>query len=56
MQDSCKWGTKLEEDIIFNDLLSFSLLFHIYYILFGEGNGNLLQYSHLENPMGGGAW
>ena len=22
----------------------------------GEGNGNLLQYSYLENPLGGGAW
>ena len=22
----------------------------------GEGNDNLLQYSHLENPMDGGAW
>ena len=22
----------------------------------GEGNGNPLQYSPLENPMGGGAW
>ena len=22
----------------------------------GEGNGNLLQYSHLENPMDRGAW
>ena len=22
----------------------------------GEGNGNPLQYSYLENPMGGGAW
>ena len=22
----------------------------------GEGNGNLLQYSCLENPMHGGAW
>ena len=21
-----------------------------------EGNGNLLQYSYLENPMEGGAW
>ena len=21
-----------------------------------EGNGNPLQYSHLENPMDGGAW
>ena len=24
--------------------------------LFGEGNGNPLQYSCLENPMGRGAW
>ena len=23
---------------------------------FGEGNGNRLQYSRLENPMDGGAW
>ena len=23
---------------------------------FGEGNGNPLQYSCLENPIGGGAW
>ena len=22
----------------------------------GEGNGNPLQYSHLENPMDGGTW
>ena len=25
-------------------------------VLFGEGNGNLLQYSCLENPMEGRAW
>ena len=25
-------------------------------MLFGEGNGNPLQYSCLENPMDGGAW
>ena len=25
-------------------------------ILPGEGNGTLLQYSCLENPMDGGAW
>ena len=25
-------------------------------ILIREGNGNPLQYSCLENPMGGGAW
>ena len=24
--------------------------------LLGEGNGNPLQYSCLENPVGGGAW
>ena len=24
--------------------------------LIGEGNGNPLQYSCLENPMDGGAW
>jgi len=24
--------------------------------LWGEGNGNPLQYSCLENPMDGGAW
>ena len=24
--------------------------------VFGEGNGTPLQYSCLENPMGGGAW
>ena len=26
------------------------------YLHVGEGNGNSLQYSCLENPMGGGAW
>ena len=25
-------------------------------LYFGEGNGNPLQYSCLENPMDGGAW
>ena len=24
--------------------------------IFGDGNSNPLQYSCLENPMGGGAW
>ena len=24
--------------------------------LYGEGNGNPLQYACLENPMDGGAW
>ena len=26
------------------------------YILYGEGHGNPLQYSGLENPMDRGAW
>ena len=25
-------------------------------VFLGEGNGNPLQYSYLENPMDGGAW
>ena len=35
------------------------LIFSIWNYLectFGEGNGNPLQYSRLENPMNGGAW
>jgi len=30
--------------------------FGVPYINLGEGNGNPLQYSCLENPMDGGAW
>ena len=34
-----------------------SLLFNkLSRLVFGEGNGNPLQYSCLENPMDGGAW
>ena len=29
---------------------------YIYIYMFGEGNGNPLQYSCLENPVDGGAW
>ena len=34
------------------------MVIHLYRLLDepGEGNGNLLQYSCLENPMGGGTW
>ena len=36
---------------------SSSIYFYIYFSLIsGEGNGNPLQYSCLENPMDGGAW
>ena len=30
--------------------------FHFLWLTIGEGNGNPLQYSCLENPMDGGAW
>ena len=30
--------------------------FRVCMLLEGEGNGNPLQYSCLENPMDGGAW
>ena len=32
------------------------LNFHFSLSCIGEGNGNPLQYSCLENPMDGGAW
>jgi len=32
------------------------IVLHHDYSAYGEGNGNLLQYSCLENPMDGGAW
>ena len=32
------------------------LYFHFSLSCIGEGNGNPLQCSHLENPMDGGAW
>ena len=31
-------------------------IYEIILILPGEGDGTPLQYSCLENPMGGGAW
>ena len=45
-------------------LLAFALLHSVFQgqiclilqVFLGEGNGSLLQYSCLENPMGGGAW
>ncbi|KAB0375027.1 hypothetical protein FD755_013519 [Muntiacus reevesi] len=38
-------------------VLSLSIpIFSALYMLYGEGNGNPLQYSCLENPMDRGAW
>ena len=31
-------------------------IYTLLYNRYGEGNGTPLQYSCLENPMGGGAW
>ena len=51
------WGkdTKLEKSGVLSRSESYSFLTEgrVYY---GEGNGTPLQYSCLENPMGGGAW
>jgi len=33
-----------------------ALILGSFALAFGEGNGTPLQYSCLENPMGGGAW
>ena len=39
-----------------HDLSNFIFTFHFSLSWSGEGNGNPLQYSCLENPMDGGAW
>ena len=44
---------------LFNSTFLFNLFKQIFeqiFKMFGEGNGTPLQYSHLENPMGRGAW
>ena len=54
-------GTFLWHDLLYSESLEYSIYslltslkhFQIHY---GEGNGTPLQYSCLENPMGGGAW
>ena len=47
---------KLLWDVVFITPVSETLVLKIGNIYFREGNGNPLQYSCLENPMGGGAW
>ena len=37
-------------------LIAFITIYRMYTYLFGEGNGNPLQCSCLENPRDGGAW
>ena len=55
----CIWisSKEVDETIIQSEVSQkekhqYSILMHIY----GEGNGNPLQYSCLENPMDRGAW
>ena len=40
----------------FSNCLCFYLVFEVFQEGAGEGNGNPLQYSCLENPMDRGAW
>ena len=43
-------------DIISSVLMTERLHFHFLLSCIGEGNGNPLQCSYLENPRDGGAW
>jgi len=45
-----------KKGIIFNKALGQQLIIRPYHLPLGEGNGNPLQYSSLENPMDRGAW
>ena len=47
-----KWGFSKVDD----SKVNLRKIFYLSYILRGDGNGTPLQYSCLENPMGGGAW
>ena len=40
----------------YNNVKVVSRFYSLSNLLKGEGNGTPLQYSCLENPMGGGAW
>ena len=40
----------------FNSVRTIFIVLFFLKVVFGEGNGTPLQYSCLENPMGGGAW
>ena len=43
-------------NLFFFFLMLSKLVLAAHSIFYGEGNGTPLQYSCLENPMGGGAW
>ena len=44
------------KQIVFSFVYKHNPCYNISYDTNGEGNGNRLQYSCLENPMDGGAW
>ena len=45
-----------DSDVVDFQILYKSWLVPVIKLISGEGNGNPLQYSCLENPMDGGAW
>ena len=45
-----------ELNLCFLSLLHWHWQVGFYQLAFGEGSGNPLQYSCLQNPMNGGAW
>ena len=50
------WGHEESARAELSRSLSLSLHFHFSHSCIGEGNGNPLQGSCLENPRDGGAW
>ena len=54
------WACTSEDRMVWEVIDCFSVLYQMnkvfLYFSVGEGNGNPLQYSCLENPMDGGAW
>ena len=50
------WDGFPEEEYVAQKTYIFLTLIDTARLLSGEGNGTPLQYSCLENPMGGGAW
>ena len=60
VKDTCRWGApQITKNLKFSSFQHDLQIPFIYLRLgsySGEGNGILLQYSCLENPMGGGAW
>ena len=52
----CLFRSSAHSLFVFLILSYMSCLHTLALLAVGEGNGNPLQYSCLENPMGGGVW